>query len=153
MAVVALASGLGLAQPSIEFPRPPRSPRCTPVAPVTTVSVSDGTAVSSADIAAFDGKWMTPDMCKSWLEDAENSHKMRKHWWAAPERMMAMAHLFELTHDVRYLIHLRQFIELALRYRDDHYPGNPDPTCRRCEPTPIDDFRHGHVAGWASTAP
>jgi hypothetical protein len=62
--------------------------------------------------------------------------------------MMAMAHLFDLTHDARYLIHLREFIELALRYRDDHYPGNPDPACRRCEPRPIDDFRHGHVAGW-----
>src|SRR5262245_26158489 len=123
-------------------------PGCTLVDSVTMVSVSDGTAVSSTDIAAFDGRWMTPDMCKGWLEDAENSHKMRQHGWAPPERMMAMAHLFELTHDERYLIHLREFIELALRYRDDHYPGNPDPACRRCEPTPIDDFRHRHVAGW-----
>jgi hypothetical protein len=68
--------------------------------------------------------------------------------------MLAMVHMFELPHDERYLKHLRQFIELALYYRDDNYPGNTagERACPRCEPTPIDDFRGGHVAGWGHRA-
>ncbi len=125
-------------------------PVCTPVAPVDHVSVSDGNAITPADIAAFDGWWMKPEVCASWLQDAEDAHKKRQHGWAFPDRMLAMGHLFELTHDERYLKHLRHFIELALRYRDDHYPGTTagERACPRCEPMPIDDFRGGHVAGW-----
>jgi hypothetical protein len=63
-----------------------------------------------------------------------------------------MARMHELTygfwHDLRYLNHLRELLEISLFYRDDHYPGNPNPNCKRCESTPIDDFRGGHVAGW-----
>jgi hypothetical protein len=124
---------------------------CTPVAPVDHVSVFyDGNVVTAADIASFDGWWMKPEVCAGALQDAEDGHKIRKHGWAFPDRMLAMVHLFELTHDERYLKHLRQFIELALRYRDDNYPGNTggERACQRCEPTPIDDFRGGHVAGW-----
>jgi hypothetical protein len=89
-------------------------------------------------------------MCDQLLKEAEAAHKLRKHGYAFPDRMLAMVHLFELTHDERYLKHLRQFIELALYYRDDNYPGNLDPACQRCEPAPIDDYRGAHVAGWGS---
>lgn len=37
--------------------------------------------------------------------------------------MAAMARMYELTHDTRYLNHLREFIEDALDYRFN--PSNP----------------------------
>ena len=63
--------------------------------------------------------------------------------------MTAMTRMYELTRDPRYLDHLRDLIGIALAYRDDHYPGNPDPACKRCEPHPADDFRGNvPVAPW-----
>src|SRR5262249_38288688 len=86
------------------------------------------------------------------LNFAVMGFSMRQARWDTAERMRSMARMHELTyglfHDLRYLNHLRQLIEISLFFRDDHYPGNPDPKCKRCEPTPIDDFRGGHVAGW-----
>ena len=100
---------------------------------------------------------MSPDRCESMLGSAlDDLRNRRANYWPYAERMRAMARMHELTYgswrDLRYLDHLRQFIQLSLLYRDDHYPGNPDPKCQRCEPTPIDDFRGGHVAGWGGVA-
>ena len=82
-------------------------PVCTTVAPVDQVSVSDGSVVTPADLAAFDARWMKPEDCQDWLKSAEINHKARQHGWAYPGRMLAMVHMFELTHDERYLKHLR----------------------------------------------
>jgi hypothetical protein len=91
---------------------------------------------------------MRPDWCAYELAQTWKGFSTRHPDWSTAERMTAMMRMYELTQDLRYLDHLSQLIDLILFYRDDHYPGNPDPACKRCEPTPIDDFRGGHVAGW-----
>jgi hypothetical protein len=115
---------------------------------VALVNLSDATAVSAADIDHFNGRWMQPAMCQAEVASAARDFSLRQPGWATAERMAAMVRMFELTHDLRFLNHLRELTEIALAYRDDHYPGNPDPACRRCEPRPLDDFRGGHVAAW-----
>jgi hypothetical protein len=143
------AHSAGLGAPPGQFVLPPPPPPCPPVpAAAGFVSISDGTAITADDIQKFNVEWMNPDWCAYELTQAQKDFSYRQAGWADAERMRAMTRLYELTQDVRYLNHLWQFIQLILLYRDDHYPGNPDPACKRCEPTPIDDFRGGHVAGW-----
>jgi len=139
----------GLAARPGEFVLPPSLPACPPVpAPVGFASISDGTAITAEDIQKFNVEWMNPDWCAYELSQAQKDFSYRQAGWGYATRMRSMTRMYELTQDERYLNHLRQFIELILFYRDDHYPGNSDPACKRCEPTPIDDFRGGHVAGW-----
>ncbi|MGA8027242.1 MAG: hypothetical protein WB992_08845 [Bryobacteraceae bacterium] len=78
--------------------------------------------------------------------------------WGIEPRMTALSRMYELTGDRKYLDHMREFIELALTYRDDHYdPGTAPFPCGATSPPypakPIDDFR-GHVMpGWGGSSP
>lgn len=77
--------------------------------------------------------------------------------WTTEPEMTALARLYEITHDHKYLDADRQFIELALQYRDDNYnPQTPFPcgyTSPFATPKPVDAFR-GHVMpAWGATSP
>ena len=143
------AQSAGLGAPPGQIVQPPPPPPCPPVPGTAGIaSISDGTAVTAEDIQQFNVWWMSPDTCAGALALTQSGFSKRHPDWDTAARMTAMTRMYELTQDLRYLYHLRQLIEVILFYRDDHYPGNSDPTCKRCEPTPVDDFRGGIVAGW-----
>ena len=80
------------------------------------------------------------------------SYRGPSNAWGPAERMAVLAHMYELTGQQRYLAELHELIELALSYRDDRYPGNPDTTnCppANCGHTPIDELRgKGPLPAW-----
>ena len=137
-----------------------------PVAPTTfnPVTISNGTAVTAADIASFDAQWLSPPAPQTapiasdlyWAQ-CTFFDRFSAAVWGVESDMTAMARLYEITHDTKYLDILRQFIELALQYRDDNYNPTPPYPCSYTSPfagpKPVDDFR-GHVMpGWGATTP
>lgn len=119
------------------------------------ITVSKGRQITPEDIAQFDAKWMLPYQQAEAIARAEGNLYRRNDRiaWEVGERMDAMARMYELTHDRRYLNHLRQIIGCALedrnqcaleyrdgpvlRFRDDRHPGGerypPCPPCARDE--------------------
>lgn len=97
-----------------------------PPGPTPFVVVSDGTQVTPPDIVDFDAKWMTPELRAASLHDAFCGVFNHADWavWGTSERMTALAHMYELTHNQKYLDDLHQFIDVVLFYRDDNY--DPD---------------------------
>ncbi len=124
-----------------------------------SVTISDGATVTATDIAAFDVQWMQPGgplaaantLCGPFYD------RFPAGVWGVESGMTSLARMYEITHDRKYLDRLRDFIELALQYRDDHYNPGPPYLCGLTAPpypaTPIDDFR-GHVMpGWGGSGP
>jgi hypothetical protein len=132
------------------FPSTAQPPdACTPTSLVT---VSEGTTITSNDIAQFDAVWMS-DACRQQTHGLlwnALSYRYIAGVWGPAERMSVLGRMYELTHQQRYLAELRESIELTLSYRDDRYPGNPDKQgCPICDPTPIDQLRgKGPLPGW-----
>jgi hypothetical protein len=114
------------------------------------VTVSDGKASTAADIAIFDATWTQPLQHQQALDQA--------YWWLykrfdggvweTGQRMAALARMYELTHERRYLDQLREFIELALRFRDDHHPGDIHSTGEDIPAQPLDEFRGRVMPAW-----
>jgi hypothetical protein len=118
------------------------------------ITASEGLFVDTNDIRTFDMQWMQPfdlDQAKSnaagvllWRFDAGV--------WGISARMVAMAQMYQVTGETRYLDHLRDLSDIALKYRDDNYPGNPDPRCHKCGARPIDEFRGKNEPGWGGVS-
>jgi hypothetical protein len=89
------------------------------------VTVSDGTEITAEDIASFDAQWMQPSDRANSLGGAawQLNNRFGGAVWGTSERMRSLARMYELTHEQRYLDDLHGFIEAALHYRDDRYPG------------------------------
>jgi hypothetical protein len=125
-----------------------------PCTPPLFVTVSDGTSITPNDIAEFDAVWMSEACRQKAYALALNalSYRGPSNAWGPAERMAVLAHMYELTGQQRYLAELHELIELALSYRDDRYPGNPDTAnCppANCGPTPIDELRgKGPLPAW-----
>ncbi len=85
------------------------------------ITVSPGRQLTADDIAKFYAQWMQPAQRKLWL--GRSGWLLSQHdpdgVWGTGERMAAMARMYELTRDSRYLDHLRELVRLALQYRDD----------------------------------
>jgi len=128
------------------------------------VTISNGAAVTPADIAAFDAQWMLPPATQSgsianglyWAQ-CTFFDRFSAAVWGVEEEMTSMARLYEITHDIKYLNILRQFIELALQYRDDNYNPLPPYPCGYTSPfsspRPVDDFRGRVMPSWGGTTP
>src|SRR5262245_39941201 len=112
-------------------------PTAAPAQP-DPVRISDGWAITTQDLQAFNQPWMTPSARDSvlqracaWLRDRFDG------MWETAERTIAMLRMYQATLDSRYLEELKIYTDAALRYRDDHHPVQK-----------IDEFRGFVAAGW-----
>jgi len=85
------------------------------------ITVSLGRPITAEDIAKFNAQWMQPASIKQALDFATWTLQNRDPdgVWGTGERMAAMVRMFDLTQDTRYLDHLQDLIQVALKYRDD----------------------------------
>jgi hypothetical protein len=131
--------------------------------PPALVTISDGTEITVDDIAKFDTQWMQPAYQANQVNGAlcVLFFRFGAGAWGVGERMRALARMYDLTHEIKYLDYLHDFAEVALRYRDDNYdpgiapyqPGTDGYTCQaQTAPfpkQPIDDFRGKNEPGWS----
>ena len=114
------------------------------------IELSPGSGVSARDLAKFTARWMQ--------RDGEGGQKeflavMRyelyrqtadKMSWDVSWRAEAMVRMFDLTGDLRYVAHLRDLAQTALKYRDDFHqgpiPGDGLAPHERPRKTPQDGF-------------
>ncbi|MEK6374973.1 MAG: hypothetical protein AABO58_20040 [Acidobacteriota bacterium] len=119
---------------------------------MTHVTISSGTAITAADIAMFDASWMQPDQRSEAFQRAYGNLYERSAViaWEVGDRMAAMARMYELTRDVRYLSHLREFIDgidgAVLKFRDDNHPGDIHGGGILAQP--LDEFRGRVMPAW-----
>ena len=132
--------------------------------PPPIVTISPGSQVTAQDIAQFDARWMSAADCAKRLDDHKHGLKNRQVMfaWGAFDDASAMVRMFELTHEPRYLDHLRAVSRLALDFRDDHHPGDDfpprpefppggdNPICLNCRPPIVDRVRGKVVPAWGS---
>jgi hypothetical protein len=88
------------------------------------VSVSSGRSVTANDLSQFDARWTSPTQHAAALGGAAYFLKIRFDGaaWGTGEHMSALARMYDLTRDRKYLAQLREFIEQVLLYREDHHP-------------------------------
>jgi hypothetical protein len=103
------------------------------------IGFSPGRQVTPYEIAKFNQQWMQPFPKLAALAFAEStlSKLDTSGATATGEWMAAMVRMFDLTQDPRYLDHLRDFIQLALNFRDDR-PLDSGPNVIR----PTDQIRN-----------
>jgi hypothetical protein len=102
------------------------------------ITVSPGARWTADDITIFNEQWMQPLERAQAIGFATSTlgHRDPDGVWGNGERMAALVRMFQLTHDARYLDHLREFIHLALQFRDD-LPFDPPAVTR-----PVDMIRN-----------
>lgn len=114
------------------------------------ITVSPGRDITAEDRAEFNARHMQPYQRNLALARAHGNLYRQNPGivWEVSERMEAMARMYDLTRDIYYLDHLKEFIELALLYRDDYHPGPVSCTPPQCPPPsetpwwkPFDSFR------------
>jgi hypothetical protein len=120
------------------------------------ISISPGAQVTAQDIAQFDARWMGAARLQR-LADYDWELKNRRAYiaWGIGDDTSAMVRLFELTHDRKYLDHLRDVDNIALHYRDDNHPGDDfprggNPICMNCRPPFVDRVRGKVEPAWGS---
>jgi hypothetical protein len=124
------------------------------------VTISNGATVTAADIAAFDAQWMQPaelvDNALHWAQ-CTFFDRFTPEIWTTEPNMTALARMYEITRDRKYLDADQQFIKLALQYRDDNYNPTPPYPCGYTFPWapthPIDPFRGRVMPAWGGTNP
>jgi hypothetical protein len=112
------------------------------------ITVSPGRQVTADDIAKFNQQWMQPFERQQALDFATSTLQNRDPdgVWGTGERMAAMVRMYELTFDKRYLDHLREFIQVALKFRDDLPLDGPDSI------RPVDQIRNkAGIPGWGGS--
>ncbi|HEY1300525.1 MAG TPA: hypothetical protein VGF07_08505, partial [Stellaceae bacterium] len=116
------------------------------------VTVSPGRQVTADDIAKFNAQWMAPYPRQKIIDYAQSTLSQFDidGAWGTGERMAAMVRMFDLTHDTRYLDHLRELSQIALKYRDDLPLDKDRPDLIR----PADQIRNNKVGlpGWGGRA-
>ena len=116
------------------------------------VTFSDGKTITAADIAIFDAKWANPLEHEAALSQARGNLFKRQGVgvWKNGDHMEALARMYELTRDGRYLSQLREFIDAAVDFRDDNHPGGIDDETNEVIPAqPLDVFRNKYgLPGW-----
>ena len=127
------------------------------------VDISHGTQVTQQDIQQFNATWMDPagyrihspsERLSDWDDGMKN--RQANIAWGIGDDATAMVRMWELTHDLPYLMHLKSIADITLKYRDDHHPGDDfpngnNPWCIKCQPPFIDHERGGTVqAAWGS---
>jgi len=135
-------------------------PKAAAPATFIPVTISNGATVTPADIAAFDAQWMQPAELAGtelyWAQCTFFDRYSPETWTTEPE-MTALARMYEITHDHKYLDADQQFIELALQYRDDNYNPMPPYPCGYTSPFapphPVDAFRGRVMPAWGGINP
>jgi hypothetical protein len=144
--------------------RPPRfvnllaRPANIAAGPPPIVTISPASRVTAQDIAQFDARWMSAADLKQRLSEYTYGLTNRQVWmaWGVFDDAAAMVRMFELTHDPKYLDHLRKVNHLVLDFRDDHHPGDDfprfdNPVCLNCRPPLLVDRVRGKVVpAWGS---
>lgn len=103
------------------------------------VSVSSGHAVTTNDLAQFDAMWTQPAQHQGALAGASDMLQARfgAGVWMTADRMDALARMYGVTHDIKYLQQLHDFVEVVLQWREDRRPDGQ-----------IDQYRNKIMAGW-----
>jgi hypothetical protein len=117
------------------------------------ITLSPGREITAGDIDQFNAKWMQPAERLDALLRANGNLYVRNDRivWEVGDRMTAMARMYELTRDLQYLDHLCDFIETALRFRDDMHPGNENDGLPAL---PLDEFRNKRgLPAWGGKSP
>jgi hypothetical protein len=93
------------------------------------ITVSAGRQLAPDDITQFNQQWMQPFQVNQAHGSAFSglSNRDPDVAWGTAERMVAMVRMYDLTHDRRYLDHLRDLVHLALQWRDDRPFDGPGP--------------------------
>jgi hypothetical protein len=115
------------------------------------ITVSPGGQVTADDIAKFNAQWMAPYPRQKMINFAQSTLSQfdLDGVWGTGEGMAAMVRMFDLTHDTRYLDHLRELIQIALKYRDDLPLDKDRPDLIR----PTDEIRNKvGLPGWGGRA-
>jgi hypothetical protein len=125
--------------------------------PPPLVIISPEPLVTPEDVALFDARWMNPEDLSKRIEEYDLRLTHRQAWvaWGVFDDAAAMVRLFELTRGARYLDHLRHVNDVALKFRDDHHPGDghpggDNPICMTCHPPIVDRVRGRVVPAWGS---
>ena len=102
------------------------------------IVVSPGRQVTADDITIFNEQWMQPFERQNALGFATYTLGNRDPdgVWGTGERMAALVRMYELTKDTRYLDHLHEFTQLALKFRDDLPFDGPE------APRPVEQIRN-----------
>jgi hypothetical protein len=109
------------------------------------ITVSPGKQVTTDDLTKFNQQWMQPFERQQSLGFAAFTLASQDPdgVWGTGERMAALVRMYELTFDTRYLDHLHEFTQLALKYRDDRPFDDPS------VPRPLEQIRNKvGVPGW-----
>lgn len=117
-------------------------------------TLSDGPAVTAADIDSFDQHWLQPFEQVHWQNDAHDYtsiHNGAAAWGTGP-RMTALVRMYEVTKQPRYLDELVKIIQIVLGHRDDCPLGTDlihNDTC-----TPVtDQYRQRVMPAWSDKGP
>ena len=107
------------------------------------ITIASGVGLLPAEVRAFDEAWMTPEARAARLDWATRvfTQPFEPGAWGVGEGMEAMARMFDLTHDLAYLDHLRDLARLVLDHRDDR---------RTDEPGRVDPFRGRVMPAWGA---
>jgi PASTA domain-containing protein len=123
-----------------------RDPQAPP--PPPGVTISEGPQVTASDLAQFDARW-TPEH-EGFVRRTRDQILARCDFcgWELAERMHALARIYDLTHDERYLVQLRELIGPALEFRDDKSQGGTTSEGQVIPPPPADQFRGRVMPAW-----
>jgi hypothetical protein len=126
-------------------------------------TLSDGPAVTAEDLAQFDRKWAGDHAGRSCLARQRLAERCDPCVWEIFDRMHALIRMYDLTHDQKFVVQLRDLVEHAFQFRDDRHPGRVEvlPACASCDdcvavdlpPRPLDLARQKVVPGWGGKSP
>ncbi len=127
------------------------------------ITLSDGPTVTAEDLAQFDARWTSDHAGQSCVARQRLAERCDPCVWDIFDRMHALIRMYDLTHDEKYVAQLRDLVEHAFQFRDDHHTGRVerDPRCAACSdcvavdlpPRPLDFAREKNVPGWGGKSP
>jgi hypothetical protein len=126
------------------------------------ITLSDGPTVTAEDLAQFDARWTSDHAGQSCLARQRLAERCDACVWDIVDRMHALIRMYDLTHDGKYVTQLRDLVEHAFQFRDDHHPGGvetiPECVCDDCvavnlPPRPLDLARQKNMPGWGGRSP
>jgi hypothetical protein len=127
----------------------PAAPASAATLPLVTFD--NNTIVSSAEVNAFDTRWMAKADRDSRLNQYRSALATRSLYiaWGISDDARAMVNMFEVTGDPKYLEHLRDIGDAAFSKRDDQKAGIEEPTmCLVCT-NYVDYERTQTMAAWS----
>ena len=122
--------------------------------PAVKVIFPDGPEVTPTDIEHFDARWAGTLADAPGKTRAQICGRCDFCSWELSEVMHALVRMHDLTGQERYVDRLRELVDGALQFRDDHHPGGVcEPGGPSLPPTPLDDVRGRNMPAWGGRSP